>query len=94
VEEHHTTRVLPTNKSGLLCHGYSVTFEIENDEGGEILSKRRHVTFMYATKQPGQDYPRNPTVSQVFIDYEDEMDDCICGLKVRKRDKDQVGQNF
>jgi hypothetical protein len=28
----------PTNQSGIFLHGYSVTFEVENDEG-EMVSK-------------------------------------------------------
>jgi hypothetical protein len=42
----------PTNQSGIFRHRYSVTFEVENDEG-EMISKRRQVTYLYATI-PGQ----------------------------------------
>jgi hypothetical protein len=50
------------------------------------------VTYLYATI-PGKDYPRKPRVAEVFKD-EDEMDDYICGIKKRKRAKDQVNQRI
>ncbi len=53
-----------------------------------MVSKRRQATYLYATI-PGKDYPRKPRVAEVFKD-EDEMDDCIRGIKKRKRAKDQV----
>ena len=81
----------PSNQSGIFRHQYSVTFEVENDEG-EMISKRRQVTYLYATI-PGKDYPRKPRVAEVFKD-EDEMDDCIRGIKKRKRAKDQVNQRI
>jgi hypothetical protein len=50
------------------------------------------VTYLYGTI-PGQDYPRKPRVAEVFKD-EDKMDDCIRGIKKRKRAKYQVGQRI
>jgi hypothetical protein len=80
-----------TNQNGIFRHRYSVSFVVENDKG-EMVAKRRQVTYLHATI-PGKDYPRKPRVAEVFKD-EDEMDDCTCGIKKRKRNKDQVDQFF
>ena len=57
-----------------------------------MVAKRRQVTYLYATK-PGQDYPRNPRVAEVFKG-EDEMDYCIRGLKREKELKMKSTKQF
>ena len=80
-----------TNQSGIFRHRYFVSFVVESDKG-EMVAKRRQVTYLYATK-PGQDYPRKPRVDKVFKG-KDEMDDCICGLKKGKRAEDEVDETI
>jgi hypothetical protein len=55
---------------------------VENDEG-EMISKGRQVTYLYATIP---DHPRKPRVAEVFKD-EDERNVCIHGIKKRKSEK-------
>jgi hypothetical protein len=83
---------MPTNQSEIFRHPYSVSFVVENDKGG-MVAKRRQVTYLYAIKA-GQDDPRKPKFAKVFTGKDEIMDDCIHGLKKRKRAEDEVNKTI